>query len=71
MDIKKLAAIHIVKKELKLSDEEYRNILKEVTGVSSAKELDDDKFRKLMNFFVRSKYYRINPFNLTASISAI
>lgn len=65
MDKNKLAVIHIVKKELSLSDEEYRNILQRVTGVKSARELDDAGFRKLMNFFVRSKYYRINPYGLT------
>lgn len=65
MDKKKLALIHIIKKELKLSDAEYRNILQEAAGVSSAKELDEEKFRKLMNYFVRSKYYRVNPFGLT------
>ncbi len=65
MDRKKLAVIHIVKKELNLSDAEYKNILQQVAGVESAKELDDLKFRKLMNFFVRSKYYQVNPYGLT------
>ena len=65
MERKKLAAIHIVKKELGLSDQDYRNILQRIAGVSSAKELDEEKFRKLMNFFVRSKYYQVNPFGLT------
>ncbi len=65
MDRNKLAVIHIVKKELDLSDAEYRGILQQVAGVSSAKELDDEKFRKLMNYFVRSEYYQVNPFGLT------
>lgn len=65
MDKKKLAVIHIVKKELSLSDREYRRILKQVAGVNSAKELDEEKFRKLMSFFVRSSYYRINRDGLT------
>jgi hypothetical protein len=65
MDRKKLAVIHIVKKELQLSDVEYRNVLRRIAGVNSAKELDDVKFRKLMNYFVRSKYYQVNPFGLT------
>jgi hypothetical protein len=65
MDRNKLAVIHIVKKELNLSDAEYRGILQQVAGVSSAKELDDEKFRKLMNYFVRSPYYQVNPFGLT------
>lgn len=48
-----------------MSDGEYRAILQQVAGVSSAKELDDEKFRKLMNYFVRSKYYQVNRFGLT------
>jgi len=65
MDRKKLAVIHIVKKELKLSDAQYRAILREAAGVGSAKELDEEKFRRLMNYFVRSKHYRINADGLT------
>ncbi|MDD5585088.1 MAG: DUF1018 domain-containing protein [Candidatus Omnitrophica bacterium] len=65
MDKKKLALIHIVKKELGLSDEEYRTILNAAVGVNSAKELDDEKFRTLMNYFVRSSHYRVNPYGLT------
>jgi phage gp16-like protein len=62
---KKLALIHIVKKELKLDDKEYRNILRTATGVQSAKELNDAQFKKLMNYFVRSKHYRLNAYGLT------
>ena len=58
MDRKKLAVIHIVKKELGLSDEEYRDILQTYAGVRSAKDLDDKGFRKLMHHFVRSRHYR-------------
>jgi hypothetical protein len=65
VDRKKLALIHIIKKELNLTDTEYRNILMEAAGVRSAKELDEESFRKLMNYFVRSKYYQINKFGLT------
>lgn len=65
IDRKKLALIHIIKKELNLSDTEYRNILKEATGTRSAKELDEEKFKKLMYYFVRSRHYRLNPFGLT------
>jgi len=52
IDSKKLAIIHIVKKELGLSDSEYRKILRKVAGVDSAKELDNKDFRKLMNYRV-------------------
>ncbi len=61
----KLALIHIVKKELDLSDEEYRNILERVTGVRSAKDLTEDTFKTLMRYFVRSKHYKINAIGLT------
>ncbi|MCK5655901.1 MAG: DUF1018 domain-containing protein [Candidatus Aureabacteria bacterium] len=65
MDRKKLALIHIIKKELNLSDAEYRNILEQVTGVRSAKDLNEEKFRKLMHYFVRTEHYRINADGLT------
>ena len=65
MDKKKLALIHIIKKELNLSDSEYRSILQAAAGVQSAKELNEESFKKLMNYFVRSKYYQVNRFGLT------
>ncbi|MEF9425681.1 MAG: regulatory protein GemA [Candidatus Mariimomonas ferrooxydans] len=65
MDRKKLAIIHIVKKELNLSDDEYRDILRTAAGVNSAKDLDEEKFKKLMNYFVRSRHWRTNTFGLT------
>jgi hypothetical protein len=65
LDHKKLAVIHIVKKELGLSDRQYRDTLEKVTGVRSAKYLDDLKFRKLMNYFARSRYYRLNKDGFT------
>lgn len=61
MDHKKLALIHIIKKELGLSDPEYRAILKEAAGVTTAKDLDEAKFRRLMKYFVRSRLYRDHP----------
>lgn len=65
LDRKKLALIHIVKKELGISDRDYRCILRRIAGVDSAKDLDEAKFRKLMTFFVRSDYYRANAFGMT------
>ncbi|MEI7880330.1 MAG: phage protein GemA/Gp16 family protein [bacterium] len=65
MDHKKLALIHIVKKELGLSDEEYRAILRREAGVDSAKDLTDDSFRQLMRYLVRSRHYTVNPDGLT------
>jgi len=65
LDRKKLALIHIVKKELQIGDENYRCLLRRVAGVESAKDLDQAGFRKLMRFFVRSQYYRVNDFGMT------
>ena len=61
MDEKKLAVVNVVKKELNLSGKEYRQILHKAAGVKSAKELNEEKFRKLMRYFVRTKHYRVNP----------
>ncbi|HSR36535.1 MAG TPA: phage protein GemA/Gp16 family protein, partial [Desulfurivibrionaceae bacterium] len=60
LDQKKLAVIHIVKKELGLSDQEYRDSLEKITGVRSAKELDEAGFRILMRHFAKSRHYRVN-----------
>jgi hypothetical protein len=65
LDKKKLALIHIVKKELGISDPDYRCLLKRIAGVESSKELDEAGFRTLMRFFVRSDYYRANGFGMT------
>lgn len=65
MDIKRLAVIHILKKELGLSDEAYRDILQKAAGVHSAKDLDEAGFRKLMRYFVRSKHYRTHSGGVT------
>jgi len=65
MDKRKLALIHIIKKDLALSDEEYRDILEHTAGVRSAKDLTSDGFQKLMQYFVRSKHYVTNKNGLT------
>jgi hypothetical protein len=65
LDRKKLALVHIVKKELGLSDRDYRCLLRRAAGVESAKDLDEAGFRTLMRFFVRSDYYRANSFGMT------
>lgn len=65
LDHKKLAVIHIVKKELGLADQEYRDALEQITGVRSAKELDEAGFRKLMHHFARSRHYRVNAQGMT------
>ncbi|HSA97436.1 MAG TPA: phage protein GemA/Gp16 family protein [Acidobacteriota bacterium] len=65
LDRKKLALIHIVKKELKLNDTDYRCVLERIAGVSSARDLDEAGFRRLMRFFVRSDYFRANSLGMT------
>ncbi|HOW85466.1 MAG TPA: DUF1018 domain-containing protein [Candidatus Aminicenantes bacterium] len=62
---KKLALIHVVKKELGLEDKEYRRILWLVAGVRSARDLDEAGFRRLMRHFVRSDYFRANDAGMT------
>ena len=65
MDKKKLAVIHIVKKELRLSEQEYRDILEKTAGVRSAAELDAKGFAALMRYFVRSRHWRAAPEAIT------
>jgi Bacteriophage Mu, GemA protein len=65
LDRRKLALVHIVKKELGLRDPVYRSILRRTAGVSSAKDLDEAGFRRLMRFFVRSDYFRANAHGMT------
>jgi hypothetical protein len=65
MDNKKLAVIHIVKRELGLTDQQYRDILEKTAGVRSAKDLDDIGFRRLMHYFVRTRHYRDSRDSIT------
>lgn len=46
---KELAIIELAKKQLHLSDEEYRLIMQETAGVASAKDLDDEQFLRIMS----------------------
>ncbi|MBU1045267.1 MAG: regulatory protein GemA [Candidatus Omnitrophica bacterium] len=65
LDRKKLALIHIIKKNLGLSDELYREILFQAAGVRSAKDLNEQSFHKLMKHFVRSSYFQKNQYGIT------
>ena len=65
MDNKKLAVIHIVKRELSLRDDEYRNILERVVGVRSSRDLTDSQFHKLIRYFVRTRHYRATDKGMT------
>lgn len=62
---KKLAVVHLMKKQLQLSEADYRRIMSEAVGVASARDLDEAKFHRLMNVFVRSSYYRANASGMT------
>jgi hypothetical protein len=65
MDHRRLAVVHIIKKELGLTDAQYRDILAKVAGVRTARDLDDLGFRRLMRYLVRSRSYRVQPGGLT------
>lgn len=65
LDHKKLAVIHIVKKELGVSDKEYRDTLEKVAGVRSAKDLDEAGFQRLMRYFTKSEHYRASREGIT------
>ena len=65
LDRKKLAVIHIVKKELGASDAEYRDTLEKVAGVRSARDLDEAGFQRLMRYFARSGHYRASREGIT------
>ncbi|MEN8257549.1 MAG: phage protein GemA/Gp16 family protein [Thermodesulfobacteriota bacterium] len=65
LDHKKLAVIHIVKRELNMSDQKYRDLLEQVAGVRSARDLDEKGFRGLMRSFARSSHYQVNRYGLT------
>ena len=65
MDKKKLALVHIIKKELGLADDEYRRILRAAAGVDSSRDLTEEGFTRLMRYFVRSGYYVVNRHGLT------
>jgi hypothetical protein len=65
LDHKKLAVIHIVKKELAISEAEYRDTLEKMAGVRSARELDEAGFQRLMRYFARSGHYRASREGIT------
>jgi hypothetical protein len=48
---RQLALVHVAKKQLGLSEEEYREILKSHGGVESAKFLDDWGVDRVLRFF--------------------
>ena len=50
-DRKTLAKIHIAKRDLRLSDSEYRRILRLCFGVSTSKDLREEEAYDLLSLF--------------------
>lgn len=63
----KLALIHVGKKELGLTDPEYREILRHHGQVESAADLDEDGFKKVIDhmkalgFWVKRRFEQTRP----------
>lgn len=53
IDNRTKAAIHVAKKQLALSDDSYRDLMKRIAGVTSSKDLDEAGARRLMTEFER------------------
>lgn len=53
VDRRTLAAIHIAKKDRRLDDDSYRDLLERIAGVRSAADLDDPGARRVMAEFER------------------
>lgn len=51
---KLLAKIHVAKKQLALDDETYRDVLERVTGLRSAKELEERELVRVLDAFRQS-----------------
>jgi hypothetical protein len=58
---KKKAIIHIAKEDLHLDEESYRQILKGVAGVGSAKDLNEEGFEKVMRRFQEMGFKGLLP----------
>jgi len=53
VDRRKLAQIHIFKKELNLSDAQYRNLMQRTVHVRSAKDLNDRQYYLFVSYLKR------------------
>lgn len=66
---KKLKLLHVGRRELKLTEEAYREILRHHGGVESSKDLDDPGFKrvidclKALGFWVKRKFEQTRPRN--------
>jgi len=50
---KNLAKIHIAKKELGLTEEVYRDVLRGITGKNTAAKLNDNQAERVLRHFIR------------------
>ena len=63
----KLKLIHVARRELELPEDAYREILRHHGGVESAKDLDDEAFKKVIDcmkalgFWVERKWEQSRP----------
>jgi hypothetical protein len=63
----KLKLIHVARRELKLTDDAYREVLRHHGGVQSSKDLDDDGFKRVLDcfkalgFWVERKWKQTRP----------
>lgn len=53
LDPAKVHLVQVARKRLGLADEDYRNILMRVGGVSSSRDLTMETFRELMDIFAK------------------
>ena len=58
---KKKALVHIAKEDLHLDEESYRQILKGVAGVGSAKDLTEEGFERVMHRFQEMGFKGLLP----------
>ena len=63
----KIALIHVGKKQLGLTDPEYREILRHHGGIESAADLDEDGFKRVIDhmkaigFWVKRRFEQTRP----------
>ena len=64
---RKIALVHVGKKQLGLTDSEYREILRHHGGVESAADLDEDGFKRVIDhmkavgFWVKRRFEQTRP----------
>lgn len=58
---KQIQIIHVAKTSLRLEEDDYRAILRQVAGVASSRDLDATGFRAVMNRFERLGFASATP----------